>query len=74
MSVNPLADLKSIEMHEGKVLDLEFRDGREIVMIKDLEMAQQIKSRVEGLHREQSQDQDFKTNSLLYKQNRNVMT
>ena len=45
-------------MHEGKVLDIEFRDGREIVMIKDMEMAQQIKQRVEGLHREQQQDSD----------------
>ena len=53
ISVNMLVDLKSIEIHEGKVLDIEFRDSREIVTIKDMEMAQAIKLRVEGLHREQ---------------------
>jgi len=52
MWVNMLADLKSIELHEGKVLEIEFVDGREIVMIKDIEMAQTIKTRVESLYRE----------------------
>lgn len=48
-----LVDLISIEIHEGKVLDIEFRDSREIVTIKDMEMAKAIKLRVEALHREQ---------------------
>lgn len=52
MSVNMLADLKSIDIHEGKVLDIEFADGREIVTIKDIDMAKAIEQRVEGLYRE----------------------
>lgn len=74
MSVNMLSDLVSIEIHEGKVLDIEFRDGREIVTIKDIEMAHAIKERVESLYREQMQEQQGTAmNSLLYKQNTNVM-
>jgi len=74
MSVNLLSDLVSIDIHEGKVLDIEFRDGREIVTIKDIEMAHAIKERVESLYREQMQEQQGTAmNSLLYKQNTNVM-
>ena len=74
ISVHKLVDLKSIEIHEGKVLDIEFRDSREIVTIKDMEMAQSIKQRVEGLHREQKQEQEgTPLNSLLYKQIQTVL-
>ena len=52
LSVNQLIDFRSIEIHEGKVLDIEFRDGREIVTIKDCSMAKAIEQRVKGLYQE----------------------
>lgn len=42
-SVNDLCHMKKIELYEGRMLDIEFEDTREIIQINDLKDAEQMK-------------------------------
>ena len=51
-SVNNLHQLKKIELYEGRMLDLEFEDSREILQINDTRSAESIRDQISRIHQD----------------------
>ena len=68
-SVNSFARLKNVELYEDRMLDIEFEDGRELLLINDKKQADAIVRQVRGIHLEiqKNRKEQSKENTLLYR-------
>ena len=72
ISVYKFSELVRIELYENKMVDLEFKDGREILELSDPRIAKALSQKIETLHKEFNKDSESKVLLMRKRTSKNL--